>query len=203
MASASSDTTLLSTLVSAVDGVIDEAVSREGRGEALVETLRHALDLPHVALDVLGSDGRWERLASTPGARPVALCFVELKKGARSLARLELDGAVLDPSQLEVLCALEPILVRAIRPTVPLAPRETLTIPPMAIQHAAALWRLTRREREVLSLMVVGATNKSISAQLGCTEGTLEHHVRAILRKSGCDNRVALTATLWSLLVRT
>ncbi len=52
-----------------------------------------------------------------------------------------------------------------------------------------ALAELTAREREVLELMVVGATNGAIAEQLVITEGTVKSHVKHILRKLGAVNR--------------
>ncbi|WP_040599948.1 helix-turn-helix transcriptional regulator [Patulibacter medicamentivorans] len=54
---------------------------------------------------------------------------------------------------------------------------------------ADALSELTAREREVLELMVVGATNGAIAEQLVITEGTVKSHVKHILRKLGAVNR--------------
>jgi DNA-binding NarL/FixJ family response regulator len=42
---------------------------------------------------------------------------------------------------------------------------------------------LTRREREVLSLMAEGRSNGGIARQLWVTEGTVEKHVHSILTK--------------------
>ncbi|MCK9250587.1 MAG: LuxR C-terminal-related transcriptional regulator [Solirubrobacteraceae bacterium] len=52
-----------------------------------------------------------------------------------------------------------------------------------------ALSELTAREREVLELMVAGATNGGIAEQLVITEGTVKSHVKHILRKLGAVNR--------------
>lgn len=54
---------------------------------------------------------------------------------------------------------------------------------------SAVLDELTAREREVLELMVVGATNGAIAEQLVITEGTVKSHVKHILRKLGAVNR--------------
>jgi DNA-binding NarL/FixJ family response regulator len=48
---------------------------------------------------------------------------------------------------------------------------------------------LTPREREVLSLIVVGQSNGAIAARLVISEGTVKSHVKQILRKIGAVNR--------------
>jgi DNA-binding CsgD family transcriptional regulator/tetratricopeptide (TPR) repeat protein len=48
---------------------------------------------------------------------------------------------------------------------------------------------LTRRELEVLSLLVEGLRNRQIAAQLFLSEKTVDHHVSAILRKLGVGTR--------------
>jgi DNA-binding CsgD family transcriptional regulator/GAF domain-containing protein len=48
---------------------------------------------------------------------------------------------------------------------------------------------LTPREREVLALIAVGATNSAIAEKLVITEGTVKSHVKHILRKLGATNR--------------
>lgn len=53
----------------------------------------------------------------------------------------------------------------------------------------AILARLTRRQREVLELIVQGKTNKDISRQLQVSENTVKVHVTAILKVLGVANR--------------
>jgi DNA-binding CsgD family transcriptional regulator len=48
---------------------------------------------------------------------------------------------------------------------------------------------LTPREREVLRMIAVGATNSAIAEALVITEGTVKSHVKHILRKLGAANR--------------
>jgi two-component system, NarL family, response regulator len=56
---------------------------------------------------------------------------------------------------------------------------------------------LTRREMEVLRLMVVGKSNKEIGSTLRVTEGTVKVHVNHILSKFGVAGRVeAIIAAL-------
>jgi DNA-binding NarL/FixJ family response regulator len=57
---------------------------------------------------------------------------------------------------------------------------------------AAALARLTDREREVLVLVANGLPNSEIAGRLEITVATVKDHVRAVLRKLGAPNRVAV-----------
>lgn len=49
--------------------------------------------------------------------------------------------------------------------------------------------KLTRRERDVLELMVTGATNDEIAATLTITTNTVKNHVRSIFRKMDVKSR--------------
>lgn len=48
----------------------------------------------------------------------------------------------------------------------------------------------TRRQREVLDLMVVGKTNREIASELNVAEGTVKLHSLSIYRSLGVSNRV-------------
>jgi DNA-binding NarL/FixJ family response regulator len=49
---------------------------------------------------------------------------------------------------------------------------------------------LTRKEAEVLALLVDGANNLTIAAKLKRSRRTVEHHVSAILTKLGVESRM-------------
>lgn len=51
---------------------------------------------------------------------------------------------------------------------------------------------LTRREQELLPMIVQGLTNKEIAAQLNISQQTVKNHVHRILRKAGSSNRLAV-----------
>ncbi|MER3446161.1 MAG: hypothetical protein C4291_04675 [Candidatus Dadabacteria bacterium] len=64
-----------------------------------------------------------------------------------------------------------------------LAPREeTLIIKP----------KLTKREEEILNLIVQGYRNKPIADKLFISENTVKNHIRNIFRKLGINNRLNL-----------
>jgi DNA-binding NarL/FixJ family response regulator len=58
---------------------------------------------------------------------------------------------------------------------------------------AAAPVRFTRREKEVLRLLVLGHPNRQIALALGVDEGTVKAHMGRLMRKAGVDNRTALS----------
>ena len=57
---------------------------------------------------------------------------------------------------------------------------------------APASYRLTGREREVLTLVVSGYTNKDIAQKLSICEDTIKHHLTSIFDKTGVSNRLEL-----------
>jgi DNA-binding NarL/FixJ family response regulator len=67
--------------------------------------------------------------------------------------------------------------------------RESYVSPPRPLE-------LTKRQREVLDLIVRGLTNTGIADALGIRLGTVEFHVSAIFDKVGVNSRSALIATV-------
>lgn len=57
-------------------------------------------------------------------------------------------------------------------------------------------WKLTQRERDVAMLMIEGLSSAQICERIAVTENTLKSHVKAILDKSGSENRTAFLAKL-------
>ncbi|MCL6444239.1 MAG: AAA family ATPase [Alicyclobacillus sp.] len=56
--------------------------------------------------------------------------------------------------------------------------------------------RLTRREQEVVRLVIEGRTDRDIAAQLFLSPKTVDHHLRSVFRKLDVNNRAALVALL-------
>jgi DNA-binding CsgD family transcriptional regulator len=54
--------------------------------------------------------------------------------------------------------------------------------------------RLAPRAREVLALLVDGASNKTIARRLGISPHTAKFHVAAVLRELGARNRAEAVA---------
>jgi DNA-binding CsgD family transcriptional regulator len=66
------------------------------------------------------------------------------------------------------------------------------------IAETTQLWKLTRRQVDVLGLVVRGHSNKRIATELGCAENTVELHLTQLLRRAGVSTRAELTARFWS-----
>ncbi|MHB8878454.1 MAG: response regulator transcription factor [Myxococcaceae bacterium] len=66
------------------------------------------------------------------------------------------------------------------------------------LRMAARRWGLTPRQVDVLAQLATGAANRTIAAELGCGESTIELHVTALLHRSGSESRAALVARFWS-----
>jgi DNA-binding CsgD family transcriptional regulator len=67
--------------------------------------------------------------------------------------------------------------------------REQLSVATPAIE-------LTGREREIVDLLRVGATNKEIARKLGLSVKTVEAHLRNLFRRNGVRNRAELVGRL-------
>jgi DNA-binding NarL/FixJ family response regulator len=55
----------------------------------------------------------------------------------------------------------------------------------------------TPREREIISAIVSGRSNKEIAAKLSISEDTVKHHLSNIFDKAGVSNRLELA--IWSM----
>ena len=61
------------------------------------------------------------------------------------------------------------------------------------IETTAYTEQLTEREREILALVVQGASNRQIAENLYLTEGTVKNHMSSILSKLGVRDRTQAT----------
>lgn len=73
-------------------------------------------------------------------------------------------------------------------------PLVVVRMPPEPAPHE--LLHLTRREREVATLIAAGLSNKQIARQLNLTVGTVKHYVHQILEKTELPSRVAIATRL-------
>lgn len=64
------------------------------------------------------------------------------------------------------------------------------------IQKAAKIFRLSKREIEVLELVVQGLKNKEIAQRLCISVYTIEDHIKKIMKKMQAGNRTSIIAKL-------
>lgn len=102
---------------------------------------------------------------------------VELRSGRRRFVcrsfRLDAGG---DPAERRPVAL---IIERAQRPC-------------LDVSQAAARFRLTPRERQALSLLVQGLTNKEIAGRMGISPNTVKTFLRMTMGKMGVSSRVGL-----------
>lgn len=74
--------------------------------------------------------------------------------------------------------------------------------PVAALPHTlpARAIRISRAERRVLRLILQGLSNGAMASSLSLSRRTVEGHVSALLRKTGCHSRTQLV--LWALSQR-
>lgn len=73
---------------------------------------------------------------------------------------------------------------------------------PLEFRDGRALPHLTPRQKEILTLLVAGKSNKAMARALDLSEGTVKFHMAAVFRILGASNRVE-AATAGSELLRT
>lgn len=127
--------------------------------------------------------------ALRPMAGPPSYLKANLRayERGRRIAQDQLGAKVLESThRIGSRTALEEVL--ALASEISLRGGRALTIP-TAVQQ-----ELTEREREVLELLVHGASTHSIGAVLGITERTVSSHIGSLFRKLGVNSRLELIA---------
>jgi two-component system, NarL family, nitrate/nitrite response regulator NarL len=139
-------------------------------------------------------------LARYEGLRVIALGVVEDQESVIACAEAGIAGYVTPHSSLPELVQTIQAAVRGdfscpphiaaglLRRLAAVAPRE------MPVSQA----RLTLREREIVSLIERGLSNKEIARRLGIQVATVKNHVHNILDKLGVARRADAVAALWS-----
>ncbi len=68
--------------------------------------------------------------------------------------------------------------------------------------NAGAAPLLTRREQQVLDLILMAQPNREIARRLGIEERTVKAHVSRLLRKTGAENRIELSMRVLNRLAQ-
>jgi len=65
-------------------------------------------------------------------------------------------------------------------------------LPRRGIRTTGGGFRLTRREREILELLMEGSTNKEIASRLGVSHQTVKNQLTTLYQKAGVGSRLEL-----------
>jgi two-component system, NarL family, response regulator len=161
--------------------VVSEAV--DGR-QAVQQFLLHRPDVALMDLrmpEMNGIEALHAILEKEPKARIIMLSTYGGDEDIRSALKAGAKAYILKDSPRDQL--LESI--RAVY-------QGQLSIPPeIGAQLAASMIdkKLTDREREILSAVVAGKSNKEIGSLLGITEGTVKVHIGRVFKKLGAAGR--------------
>ena len=175
--------------------VVGDASDGNGGVAAARET---APDVVLMDIRMPGMDGiaaTRELLATTHGSRVLVLTTFEHDAYVLGALRAGASGFLLKrtrPEQLiaaiHTIAAGEALLSPSVtRRVIDQVARQPLVADPHA---ASGLSTLTRREREVLTLIAQGLSNPEIAAAIFVEESTVKSHVKSILAKLGLRDRV-------------
>ena len=155
-----------------VDYIVVDLHSELGGFEAL-ETIRR--ERPDVRSIVIGPEGDEELILSA------------IIAGARGYlgqtAGPELVRSAIDVVTTGSIWAPRRILCRVID--------RLLKVP--GVSQAAANQQLTKREQEVLTLIMGAHSTREIASELGIEQRTVKAYVGRLMRKAGTDNRIKLS----------
>lgn len=150
-----------------------------------------------VLLDIGAPDGllALRELAGTvPGVRILAITVPDRESDVVACAESGAAGFVTRGASLEELVdALESVA----RGEVLCSPRITAALVQrvgLLARERAGEHQLTQREREILTLIDAGFSNKSIAQRLSIEVPTVKNHVHRIIEKMGVTNRAQAAA---------
>ena len=178
-----------------------EVVAQAADGAAAVEELR-ARTVDVVLMDVRmprkdGIEATAEILARTPAERApkiIVLTTFDLDEYVVAAIRAGASGFLLKDAQPEDLLGAIRTVHRGDAVISPSATRRLLervvSAPDPQEKDTSVLAPLTEREREVLTLMGRGFSNREIGAELFVAEATVKTHVGRVLAKVGARDRV-------------
>lgn len=188
-----------------------QVVAEAGNGIEAIQALNAtAADVVLMDVRMPGMDGIeatrriLEQAAAQPegsqraGIRIVVLTTFDLDEYALAAIQAGASGFLLKDAPPEELLEAIRTVYRGDAVIAPSTTRRLLdhvapllrTQTPEQSEHAAAVGRLTAREREVFELIAIGRSNPEIAAGLYLSEATVKTHVGHILAKLGARDRV-------------
>ena len=161
------------------DGPAFLATYRPGRGGCLlVDALMPGMSGVEV-IERLKAEGRQLPAIMITGSGAVAVAVQAMKAGA-------VDFIEKPVSNDELLASVKRTIDQS---------RDTATLSASRATAATCVASLTKRQRQILDLVLAGHPSKNIAADLGISQRTVDNHRAAIMRKTGSKSLPALIRT--------
>lgn len=182
----------LRTFFSTCDDI--EVIADAGNGlDALQKAMQDPPDVVLMDMVMPGMDGATATakiLAACPGARVIVLTsFVNPETVKQVLKAGALSYLLKDASPEKLAEAIRQAAQG--RGTVDSTVAQALVTAQIEARRPVVGEDLTRRERDVLTLVVAGLSNQEIASRLYLSQGTVRLHVSNMLRKLEAPNRTA------------
>lgn len=166
-----------------------EVVGEAGDGEealALLERLQPDVAVLDIRLP------RWDGLALAREIRrrgwPIRVLLLSAYEDdtlIREAMAIEVEGYLLKHEGVEAIAAAVQSVARGLKA---FSPQILTRAQALALQCVEGL---TDREREILTLVAEGLTNRAIAQRLGISTRTVEYHLGQIFQRLGVNNRAA------------
>ncbi|MGW1072031.1 response regulator [Streptomyces sp. NPDC002537] len=179
----------LAVAESAPDVVLLDIRMPDRDGLAVLEDVKSRQDAPAVLMLTSFDTDAYVARALRAGADGFLLKDSDPDHLIRAVRAAAVRGSVLSPSIARaVFDGYASSLTGAGGDTAPVSP---------AVEPHDRVAQLTPREREVLTLLGAGLSNREIAAELHLSPGTVKEHVSTVLAKLGTDNRVRAAVIAW------
>jgi len=128
-----------------------------------------------------------------PAVRVLAISMMGDYPTVQQMLKAGADGYLLkDTGKAELARALESVALGRIFVSPALSPVLVHGVAERPINNQAYAEPLTRREREVVLMILDGLTNEKIAQKLCLSRTTIDTHRKHIMGKTGCKNTAAL-----------
>lgn len=128
-----------------------------------------------------------------PAVRVLAISMMVDYPTVQQMLKAGADGYLLqDTGKAELSRALESVALGRIFVSPALSPILVHGVAERPINNQAYAEPLTRREREVVLMILDGLTNEKIAQRLSLSRTTIDTHRKHIMGKTGCKNTAAL-----------
>jgi DNA-binding NarL/FixJ family response regulator len=135
------------------------------------------------------------------GASPDMWVGLRLRDALRSLKQRCLESRASNTILLEAYD--DDTVIRIVPLTGTLVDSTAIFIEPSgrrgSVIAAAKAYGLTKREREVLQLVIRGTTSSEIAQSLNVAESTINDHIRSLMRKMNASKRIEIIGKVFNL----